>query len=675
MKRQVAAMCAAGLVLALGSAATATVNIETVAVGNAGNAPDTRYETPGYGAVSYEYNIGKYEVTAGQYTEFLNAVAATDTYGLYSGRMALPVAPDKGCNIQRGGNPGSYTYSLAVDWADRPVNFVSWGDAARFANWLHNGQPTGAQDLTTTEDGAYYLNGATGGGLLLAVSREADWTWAIPTEDEWYKAAYYDPETASYYDHPTSSHTRPGYVNDSGNLSGTGNPFVEGGTDPGGYATWDGDGGTDGIGIPYYRTVVGEWENSDSPYGTFDQGGNVWEWNEAFPYGRGLRGGSFLNSGDFLRASYRGSRDPTDEDMNFGFRVSDVPEPATLSLLALGGLALIRRRRRGLLPVLVVAAIAVAALGLATPCQAGGDWVIRPIASDLVGDAAVAVDSQGNPHVAWSCFTGTGWGGDKEEWQYKYARWDGSSWQTTQFTALATHRSRDTSLVVDGQDRPHMAFYVYDRNTAMSRLVYVTPGSGGAWLTEDVFSGPSGSGADPDLALDSQGRPHISHVGRYSRFDGTQWQTEDAWPIGFRNSLALDAQDTPHVASPDGMYGYPSYGTKHQGQWTQTFIVTPTDAWGMSIDLDAQDKPHVAWWDSSKAVPAYSWDTGSGWDTEWIPDQHHSSFGSKGVSLELDDQGRAHIAYRRFYSSTSKDAAYAVWDLSLIHISEPTRPY
>jgi len=86
MKRQVAAMCAAGLVLALGSAATATVNIETVAVGNAGNAPDTRYETPGYGAVSYEYNIGKYEVTAGQYTEFLNAVdaAGTDPYDLYN---------------------------------------------------------------------------------------------------------------------------------------------------------------------------------------------------------------------------------------------------------------------------------------------------------------------------------------------------------------------------------------------------------------------------------------------------------------------------------------------------------------------------------------------------------------------------------------------------------------
>ena len=55
------------------------VNIDTVLVGNTGNTDDDT----GYGAVDYEYNIGKYEVTAGQYTEFLNAVAETDTYDLY----------------------------------------------------------------------------------------------------------------------------------------------------------------------------------------------------------------------------------------------------------------------------------------------------------------------------------------------------------------------------------------------------------------------------------------------------------------------------------------------------------------------------------------------------------------------------------------------------------------
>ena len=321
------------------------VDIETVPVGNPGNANDTHGD--GYGAVGYVYNIGAYEVTAGQYTEFLNAVADTDAYGLYNTSMW---SSSYGCKIERGGSSGSYTYSVAADWANRPVNYVSWGDSARFANWLHNGQPIGAQDLSTTEDGAYYLNGAASDAELLAVSREADWKWAITSEDEWYKAAYHknDGDTGNYFDYPTSSDTAPGYVNDSGNLSGTGTPFVEGGTDPGNYATYDSDSGTDGIGSPYYRTLVGEWENSDSPYGTFDQGGNLWEWNEAILYGsyRGVRGGSFTYRHDnFLHASGRSSYYPTYEGDLIGFRVSEVPEPCSLAMLTLGAVGLLRRRR------------------------------------------------------------------------------------------------------------------------------------------------------------------------------------------------------------------------------------------------------------------------------------------------------------------------------------------
>ncbi len=332
----------AGLVAMCASGASASIIIETVPVGNPGNPGDTRYPAggvPSFGGVGYTFNIGKYEVTAGQYTSFLNAVAATDTYALYNTDMGNII--NYGANIQRTGTSGSYTYSVGngsptdvAAWANRPVTWVSWGDAARFANWMHNGQPTGTQNLATTEDGAYFVNGATWFDLA-AVPRKANATWVLPTEDEWYKAAYHknDGVTGNYWDYPMGSSAFPNNGNPGGDTGNSANFYS------GGYA----------IGSPYYRTNVGFYSLSDSPYGTFDQGGNVWEWNETVVpllSNRGVRGGVFANGSNDLRASVRSSGGPPFEYGGVGFRLSKVPEPTTIALLALASLGTRRGRRR-----------------------------------------------------------------------------------------------------------------------------------------------------------------------------------------------------------------------------------------------------------------------------------------------------------------------------------------
>ena len=136
-------LVAALALLSLGTAAQANIAIDTVAVGNPGNTGElSGAGAGGYGpdricgAVDYTYNIGTYEVTAGQYTAFLNAKAATDTYALYNANMSNT---SYGSGITQSGASGSYTYSVASDFVDRPVNYVNFWDSCRFANWLGNG--------------------------------------------------------------------------------------------------------------------------------------------------------------------------------------------------------------------------------------------------------------------------------------------------------------------------------------------------------------------------------------------------------------------------------------------------------------------------------------------------------------------------------------------------------
>jgi len=171
------------------------LNLDFVTVGDTNNSTDSS----GYGAVNYVYQIAKYQVTNCEYAAFLNAVASTDSHGLYNTNMGS----DPRGGITRSGTSGSFSYTVKTNMENKPVVYVSWFDAARYCNWLHNGKGGGS-----TETGAYTLNGATTGN---AVAKNADASYSIPTENEWYKAAYYKGggTNAGYWAYATQSDTEP----------------------------------------------------------------------------------------------------------------------------------------------------------------------------------------------------------------------------------------------------------------------------------------------------------------------------------------------------------------------------------------------------------------------------------------------------------------------------------
>ncbi len=333
--------------------AAGAVTIDLVTVGDPGNAPDplNTNTVPGIGSVTYTYQIGKFEVRNSEYVEFLNAVADTDTYGLYSSSMNS----DARGGIVQSGSSGSYTYSVKSGYENMPVVYVSFYDAVRFANWLENDQPTGAQGAGTTETGSYTL--FTSGSSTTNVSaRGANATWVIPTENEWYKAAYYDPTasgTTNYWLYPTQSDSIPNSRPPNGSDANSGNFYRDDGSPDDflndGFAK---TGSTSFNSATNYLTAVGGYTVADSYYGTFDQGGNVWEWDETIISGsdRGLRGGAWNSSVGNLPSPVRASTTPTNESYNLGvgFRVAAIPEPGCVGVVLIAAMGLcIWRRRQG----------------------------------------------------------------------------------------------------------------------------------------------------------------------------------------------------------------------------------------------------------------------------------------------------------------------------------------
>jgi formylglycine-generating enzyme required for sulfatase activity len=305
--------------------------MEFVTIGNPGNADDFTGSNPRpAGAVAYEYGLGKFEVSE----DMINKFNASQSLQITLADMS-----------PFGGNGDN-----------KPATAVSWNEAARFVNWLNTSTGGFAAYKFTTDGVNDNIDLWTAADMLDYEAtnpyRSKRATYVLPSTNEWYKAAYYNPNDGTYYFFPTGSDAIPTAV-----ASGTGT-------------------GVNGNNEAVYGGQLGPADVDQagglSPYGVMGLGGNVREWEESAmdlanggspssnssgSSTRGLRGGEWSDYDGSMRSTHRGLADPSSEDNSLGFRVASlssdappaVPEPSMMvigTLFGLGGLVAKRRMKK-----------------------------------------------------------------------------------------------------------------------------------------------------------------------------------------------------------------------------------------------------------------------------------------------------------------------------------------
>ncbi|MFO0831953.1 MAG: SUMF1/EgtB/PvdO family nonheme iron enzyme [Phycisphaerales bacterium] len=310
------------------------------AVGNEAYPGGGVYQPPqdravGRGQVTYEYRIGKFEVTTSQWVEFFNAALdrpagdAIPHVFLFGDQLqAMPATPQ---------NPGGRRWTVPAGNEMLPVGDITWRTAAIYCNWLCNGKATNREAFLT---GAYDVStfGWTGefGDIFTDQQQHTPGAaYWIPTWDEWLKAAHYDPNKLGpgqagwwQYSYMTDVQQQPGLP---GQGWGNWNPR------PNGYS----------IPLGAYSTVM-------SPWGLFDTAGATTEWmetvyeltgGERFRYhdGSDFDGSGVRDNIGIVSADY-----PHIPDTTFGLRIAAaVPSPATAALAVIVvPLITLRCRRR-----------------------------------------------------------------------------------------------------------------------------------------------------------------------------------------------------------------------------------------------------------------------------------------------------------------------------------------
>ncbi len=278
----------------------------------------------------------------------------------------------------------------------------------------------------------------------------------------------------------------------------------------------------------------------------------------------------------------------------------------------------------------------------------GERWHIETLDNGGGDYTSLALDYQGYPHISYY-----------SDNALKYAYYDGERWH------IETVDRGEGICYISQASCFHIAYY------SDGKLKYAYRGPYTGWYIETV---DSVDGGYISLALDSQGRPHISYIDyyfesgdklKYAYYDGSKWHIESLdnvnYITGKFTSLALDYNDYPHISYySDNALKYAYYDGE---RWHIETVDRAKGMYYISSILDAANYPHISYYDWSWRELKYAYYDGSRWHIETVDKETDIHY----ILLTLNSHGFPYIFY---YDKNQLKCAYrilpGVWNIETV---------